>query len=143
MSFYKIKIYNNKAEIKAVIGNLSESGPFYFPKSIDRMIFQKDFFIFSMSKPIIGQEKSFKILRRSHGFVERIVSDEDGFDILRLYLDFYILTFNNQTLKLKTYNMKGDLICEITLDKQLEGSILYILDKDLAFLNEESDIFIV
>jgi hypothetical protein len=143
LPFYKIKIYNHKAEIKAEIGKMSESGPFFFPRSIDKMIFQKDFLIFSLTKPILGQEKSFKILRRTHGFVERIISDQDGFDILRLYLDVYILTFNNQTLKLKTYNLTGDLICEIILDKQFEGSMLYILDKELAFSNEDCNIFII
>ena len=52
---------------------------------------------------------------------------------MQLYLDKFLLTFNNKTRILKCHNFKGDLLHKITLDKKFEESKFCVINKELFF----------
>jgi hypothetical protein len=73
-------------------------------------------------------------LNRSNGLVESsFVISEDFFQI-KLYLDKFLITFNQMNCFLKCYNFKGDLLHKIILYKKLKGSDISVLNKELCFV---------
>ena len=61
---------------------------------------------------------------------------------MRLYLDKFLITFNRVNCLLKCYNFKGDLLHKITLDKNLEGSFIGVINKELCFSLKSKNICI-
>ncbi len=73
-----------------------------------------------------------KIINRSNGLVQASFKIYEDFHQMRLYLDKFLITFNKVTCLLKCFNFKGDLLGKITLDKKLEGSVIYVINKELC-----------
>jgi len=61
---------------------------------------------------------------------------------MRLYLDKFLITFNRETFLLKCHNFKGDLLGKVTLDKNLEGSDINVINKELCFFFKNHNICI-
>jgi hypothetical protein len=85
---------------------------------------------------------SFTIINRSNGLVESSFIIYEHFGQTQLYLDKFLLTFNNETCILQCYNFKGDLLHKITLDKKLEKSFIYAINKELCFILDNDKFFI-
>ena len=90
------------------------------------------YFIFN--EPLINEDhNSVTIINRSNGLVEASFTIYESFVQIRLYLDKFLITFNNKTCFLKCYNFKGKLLHQITLDKKLVGSYFGVMNKELCF----------
>ncbi len=76
---------------------------------------------------------SVTIINRTNGLVEGSFNIYEHVDQMRLYLDKFLITFNRVNCFLKCYNFKGDLLCEIPLDKKLKGSHFSVINKELCF----------
>jgi len=76
--------------------------------------------------------KNYIFLVSSQYFIFNELIYED-FTLKQLYLDKFLITFNDETCFLKCYNFKGDLLHKINLDKKLEGSLIGVINKELCF----------
>jgi hypothetical protein len=82
-----------------------------------------------------------KIINRSNGLVEASFVIYEHFHQMKLYLDKFLITFNNGTCLLECFNFKGDLLHKITLDKKLEESYFSVMNKELCFALDDDTFF--
>jgi hypothetical protein len=82
------------------------------------------------------------IINRSNGLVEASFVINEQFHDMQLYLDKFLLFFNNVTCLIKCYNFKGDFLEKITLDENLKGSEISVINKELFFVLDYDKIFI-
>jgi hypothetical protein len=132
---YTISMYNHNLEIVQTFGQENPLLPFFFSPKIDIFLVSNQYFIFN--ETLIGDDgyhESVTIINRSNGLVEASLLIHEHFHKIRLYLDKFLITFNNETCFLKCYNFKGDLLEKITLDKKFEGSDISVINKELCFV---------
>ncbi len=106
------------------------------PDHINRFLVSNQYFI--INEPLIDENdddhNKVTIINRSNGVVEATFVIYEHFNQMQLYLDKFLITFNNETCFLKCYNFKGDLLHKITLDKKLKGSDISVKNKELCFV---------
>jgi hypothetical protein len=137
-----ISMYNHNLEIVQTFGQENSLLPYFFSPKITHFCVSNKYFIF---RELIYEEdhhtpyhSSLKLINRSNGLVETSFLIYDQRLQMRLYLDKFLITFNDETGSLQCYNFKGDLLHKITLDKKFKGSNLSVLDKELCFFFEKS-----
>jgi len=162
-NFCTISMYNHNLEIIHKFGQENSTLPFHFsPPEIDHFLVSNQYFVFN---EIIYEDdddeeddddgdedddededenyNSVTIINRSNGLVEASFTIYERFDHIKLYLDKFLLAFNNKSCLLQCYNFKGDLLGEITLDEKFEGSEIIVINKELCFVLDDAIIFIV
>ena len=143
-------MYNHYLEMVKKFGQENSTVPFYFPPEIDNFFVCNQYFIIY---ELVYKNNEFHnnvtIINRSNGLVESSFIINEGFKQIRLYLDKFLITFgyeildnDNETCFLKCYNFKGDLLHSITLDEKLEGSDIYVINKELCFKLENEKFLI-
>jgi hypothetical protein len=144
-----ISMYNYNLEIVQTFGQEDSVLPFYLSSKIfsKRFLVSSQYFIFNELIDIDEDDENHnrvKIINRSNGLVEASFVILNDFHQIRLYLDKFLLTFNNETCILKCYNFKGDLLHQITLDTKFKGryTVFSVINKELCFvLNNEGSLF--
>jgi hypothetical protein len=146
-NFCTVSMYNHNLEIVQKFGQENSILPFYFPREYDQFFVSNKYFI--IDERIIDEDEddaeynySVSIINRSNGLVESSFVIHEDFHLMRLYLDKFLITFNDVTCFLKCYNFKGDLLHKITLDKKLKGSEISVINKELCFILKDRKIFI-
>jgi hypothetical protein len=140
-----ILMYNHNLEIVQTFGQETSMLPFFFSSKTDIFLVSNQYFIFSetiFDRKVKFCHTSVTIINRSNGLVETSFVILDHLDKMQLYLDKFLITFDNETCILKCYNLKGDLLHEITLDKKLEGSYVCVVNKELCFVLDDDKFFI-
>jgi hypothetical protein len=133
-----ISMYNHNLEIIQNFGQENSLLPYYFSPKKGVFLVSNQYFI--INEPLIHEDdddeyhKSVTVINRSNGLVEASFVIYEYFHQMLLYLDKFLLLFNNKTCFLKFYNIKGDLLGKITLDKKFEGSKFCVINKELCFL---------
>ena len=140
-------MYNHNLEMIQTYGQENSMLPFECSLAINLFLVSNQFFI--IYEPLIDDDDDdnddhdiVTIINRSNGLVESCFVILNDFDQMKLYLDKFLLTFNNDTCILKCYNFKGDLLHKITLDKKLEGSDISVINKELCFDFSNGNFFI-
>jgi uncharacterized protein YoxC len=146
-NFCTVSMYNRNLEIVQKFGQENSILPFYFPREYDQFFVSNKYFI--INERIIDEDEddaeynySVLIIDRSNGLVKSSFVIHEDFHLMRLYLDKFLITFNDVTCFLKCYNFKGDLLHKITLDKKLKGSEISVINKELCFILKDRKIFI-
>jgi hypothetical protein len=147
-----ISMYNHNLEMVQTFGQENSTLPFYFSPENDIFLVSNQYFIFN--ETLIDEdddddddddeddgEYRVTIINRSNGLVEGSFVILDDFHQMKLYLDKFLITFNNKTCLLQCYNFKGDLLCEITLNTKLEGSYISVINKELCFVLNNGSLF--
>jgi hypothetical protein len=138
-----ISMFNHNLEMVQTFGQENSLLPFFCSPEIDVFLVSNQYFIFNETLIDDGDDddddddeyhNSVTILNRSNGLVEASFVIHEYFHQMRLYLDKFLITFNNVTCSLKCYNFKGDLLHKITLDQKLKGSYISVINKELCFL---------
>jgi hypothetical protein len=140
-----ISMYNHNLEMVQTFGQENSILPFFFSSGINRFLVSNQYFIFY--EPIIDEgdeyHTSVTIINRSNGFVEASFKIYEHFGQTQLYLDKFLVTFNNETCIVKCYNFQGDLLEKITLDKKFEGSVfISVINKELCFVLKSKNLCI-
>jgi hypothetical protein len=86
--------------------------------------------------PVLVGEK-ITVIHRSTGLVYSTFTIYQFFDQMQLYLDKYLVTFNQDECVLRTFSLNGEFLSEIALDKKLGVTIFYPLDKELCFATDQ------
>jgi len=139
-NFCTMSMYNPNLEIVQTFGQENSTLPYFFPPYCSYFLVSDKYFIFD--EPIFDEDHEDEdynrvtTMNRSNGLVEHSFVIMEYFDQMKLYLDKYLITFNSMN-HLKCYNFKGDLLCEITLDKKLEGSDINVINKELCFILDD------
>jgi hypothetical protein len=141
-----ISMYNHSLEIVQTFGQENSTLPYFFPPKNYVFLVSNQNFIFN--ERLIDEDEgdrhnSVTIINRSNGLVEVSFVIYEKFCKIHLYLDKFLLTFNDKTCFLKCYNFKGDLLHEITLDKKFKRSYLSVINKELCFNDFDSEIFLI
>jgi len=141
-----ISMYNHNLEIVQTFGQENSLLPYFFSPKITHFCVSNKYFIF---RELIYEEdhhtpyhSSLKLINRSNGLVETSFLIYDQRLQMRLYLDKFLITFNDETGSLQCYNFKGDLLHKITLDTKLEGSYVTVINKELFFILYDRSFFI-
>jgi hypothetical protein len=139
-----ISMYNQNLEIVHKFGQENSLIPFYFSSDINCFLVINQLFI--INEPIFNEDdeyhNSVTIINRSNGLVEASFTIYEDFNQMFLYLDKFLITFNNVTCLLQCYNFEGDLLHKVTLDKKLEGSDISVINKELCFFLDNVKILI-
>jgi hypothetical protein len=138
-------MYNNNLEMIQTFGQENSAVPFFCSLKIDQFLVSYQYFI--INEPFIDEDdddyNKVTIINRSNGIVEGAFKIYEPFHQIKVFLDKYLITFDNEACLLKCYNFKGGLLGEIDLPKKLEGSFLNVLNKEICFgLNSINKIFL-
>ena len=140
-------MFNHNLEIVQTVGQENPMVPFFVPPNNYVFLVSNQHFI--INKLVYededdddGDHKSVTIINRSNGLVEASFVILEDFHQINLYIDKFLITFNQETCLLKCYNFKGALLDTITLDKKLQGSHFSVINKELCFVID-GDIFFV
>jgi hypothetical protein len=132
-----ITMYNPNLEMVQTFGQEDSLLPFYFSHDINAFLVSNQYFII---KELINEDDDedeyynrVTTINRSNGLVQASFKIFEYFHQIRLYLDKFLITFNKVTCLLKCYNFKGDLLGKISLDEKLEGSEIFVINKELCF----------
>jgi hypothetical protein len=148
-----ISMYNHNLEMIQTLGQEDSLLPFFCSTDTNIFLVSNQYFI--INEPLIDEtdddedvfleyHNSATIINRSNGLVESsfIIKTYEHFDQLQLYLDKFLIEFNNETCLLQCYNLKGDLLQKITLDKKLKRSYFSVKNKELCFVLGNGTFFI-
>jgi hypothetical protein len=141
-----ISMYNQKLEMVQTFGQENPLLPFFFSLKIYLFLVSNQYFI--IRETVIDEDgddeyhTSVSIINRSNGLVEYSFVIYENVSQLHLYLDKFLITFNEVTCLLQCYNFKGDLLHEITLDKKFIGSDIGVINKELCFFLDNHKIVI-
>ncbi len=139
-----ISMYNHNLEMVQTFGQENSLLPFYFSPKIDCFLVSNQYFIINeLIDDYDDNHNSVTIINRSNGLVEASFKVYEHFNQMRLYLDKFLITFNDRTCLLNCYNFKGDLLDDITLDEKFKGSDVNVINKELCFVLDDAFIFIV
>ncbi len=100
-----ISMYNQKLEMVQKIGQENSMVPYFFPPKNKIFLVSNKYFIFN-EKVINDQDDDddhnrVTIINRSNGLVEGSFGIYEHFNQMRLYLDKFLITFNNETCFLR------------------------------------------
>jgi hypothetical protein len=140
-----ISMYNHNLDTVQTFGQENSTLPYFFSLKISIFLVNGQYFIINEMLNFEDDEdfhNRVTIINRSNGLVEASFKIFEHFHQMQLYLDKYLITFNNNACLLKCYNFKGDLINKITLDKMLEESYFSVLNKELFFFLDNNKILI-
>ena len=116
------------------------SFPFFLPESIYELSVGENFYNFNVREEM---QSNSTVLSKITGLVEKSFIIPGSFDQIELYMDKYLLALNCNFHSIKIYNLNGDYMCRIDLDKRIPvGSYLYILKKKLCFVGDDGKTFI-
>jgi hypothetical protein len=128
--FTSITIYNADLEILQNFGQKDENLPFYFPIS-DYILITNEHFIDAQETDEGDVEVT--LVKKENGSIYKSFKIKN-FSSWVSYLDKYLITFDEDSSKLRTYNLNGDLIEESQLDNGFHGAFLdTIFNKQLCF----------
>ena len=143
--------FDDKLEIVSECGQAMPDSPFYIPKSIVSFLVNDSYLVLSETvlvanemegeeavdeEDIIRYEKILLVSKESGHVVSQF--EMSYFDTWRLYLDKYILTYHTDTHVLRSYNLSGDFLHEVTFkDELVETTFECIAGKELYFYNED------
>jgi hypothetical protein len=132
-------MYNHNLEIVQTFGQENSLLPFYFSSDIHSFLVSNQYFIINELLSFEGgyiyeYQHSITIINRSNGLVESSFKILDACGQIQLYLDTFLITFNEDNCLLQCYNFKGDLLHETTLDEKLEGTNIKVINKELFFV---------
>jgi len=150
-NFCTILMYNHNLEIKHKFDQENPILPFFCSSGINHFLVSNQYFI--INEPIYyeddeddddddGHHDNVTIINRSNGLVAHTFLIYENFHQMKLYLDKFLLAFNDKTCLLQCYNFKGDLLHKITLDRKLEGSYISVVNKELCFILPNNKIII-
>jgi hypothetical protein len=125
-------MYNHNLEMMQTFGQEDSMLPFYFSHDII-FFFTSDQYFISFKQNFDQKHYIVTIINRSNGLIESSFNIFENVNHLRLYLDKFLITFDQNTCSLKCYNFKGDLLAKINLDEKFRGSQFYVLNKELCF----------
>jgi hypothetical protein len=129
-----ISMYNSNLEVTRKFGQENPLLPFFCSLKICRLLVSNQYFIINeLINEGDSDHKSVSIINRSNGLVESSFVIDEKFSQIKLYLDKFLITFDNKTCFLKCYNFKGDLLHKTFLDKKLEGGFINVINKELCF----------
>jgi hypothetical protein len=134
--FSTISMYNPELEVIQTFGQENSTLPYFFPLKIDMFLASNQYFIineFYEEDEDYNDHNKVTIINLLNGLVESSFKIHDLFDQMRLYLDKFLITFNNETCLLQCYNFKGDLLHQIILSKSLKRSEIHVINKELCF----------
>jgi len=146
---FTISMYNQNLEMIQTFGQENSTVLFFFSLQIDHFLVSNKYFI--INETLIDEiydvdveyiDRRVTIINRSNGLVEgsfKMLADSDQ---LRLYLDKYLITFNRMNCLLQCYNLKGDLLHKINLDKKFKGSDIGVVNKELFFFLDDNRVLI-
>jgi hypothetical protein len=134
----RISMYNHNLEMVQTFGQENSTLPYFFSLKTDLFLVSNQYFI--INEPLIYKDDEgvechnrVTLINRSNGLVETSFKIYEHFHRIELYLDKFLITFNDATCSLKCYNFKGDLLGKITLDKKFRGSDFSVINKELSF----------
>jgi hypothetical protein len=142
--YYTISMYNHKFEMVQKFGQENSLLPFFFSPKTGPFLVSNQYFIFIETSYDEDDKyhNRLTIINRSNGLVESSFKIYEGFHRMQLYLDKFLITFNDETRSLKCFNLKGDLLGKITLEKKFEGSLFNVINKGLCFFLKSNNICI-
>jgi len=138
-----ISMYNHNLEIVQTFGQEDSLLPFYFSSKIKRFLVSDKYFI--LNEVIFDEydiHDSVKIINRSNGLLEASFKISADFNQMLLYLDKFLITFDDFTCLLLAYNFQGNLLGKITLDEKLEGSEIGVINRELFFFDDSKFFFL-
>jgi hypothetical protein len=144
-----ISMYNHNLEIVQTFGQENSMLPYFLSLKVDLFAVSNRYFI--INEPINDEDDDdddeyhnnrVTIINRSYGLVESSFIIYENVYQLHLYLDKFLITFNDETCSLKCYNVKGDLLHKKTLDYKLNGSDIGVINKELCFFFDNLNILI-
>jgi hypothetical protein len=133
--FSIISMYNSNLEMIQTFGQENPLLPYFCSLDINLFLVSNQYFIFNetLTDEDDDNHNSVTIINRSNGLVESSFVIYEKISQMHLYLDKFLIAFNNDTCSLKCYNFKGDLLHEITLDEKFKGSYFSAINKELCF----------
>jgi hypothetical protein len=140
-----ISMFNHNLEMVQTFGQENSLLPYFFSLNIDLFLVSNQYFIINeliMDEDDDVDHNRVTIINRSNGLVEESFKIYEDFHYMRLYLDSFLITFNDATCFLKCYNFKGDLLGKIILDKKFEGSSFSVINKELSLFLDNEKFFI-
>ena len=146
--FRTISVYDSNLDFVEKIGQADRTLPFFFSPKIEYLFVSDQYFITVEPTQLHAVEElddsdpvKIVLLNRATGLVERFFIIKEYFREIVVYLDKYIITYDNDNGFLRSYNLKGDLLKKICLDEELKDSSIYALNKELCFYSEYSNQF--
>jgi hypothetical protein len=143
-----ISMYNHNLEMVQTFGQENSLLPYFFSPKIELFVVSNQYFI--INETLINEDDDddyyhdrIIIINRSNGLVEGSFKIFEKFNQMRLYMNKFLITFNDETGSLICYNFKGDLLHQITLDKKFEGSFISVINKELCFELRNDKFFII
>jgi hypothetical protein len=134
-------MYNSNLELIQKFGQVNNRALPFFLSSKSELFFVNDqyFIINEASHDNDDDKQKITVIHRSTGLVYSSFMIYQFFDQMQLYLDKYLLTFNQDKCLLKSYSLNGEFLSEIALDKKLDVTIFYPLDKELCFATDQDN----
>jgi hypothetical protein len=141
-----ISMYNHNLEMVQTFGQENSLLPYFFSLKISIFLVSDQYYIISELIDFDEDDEYHNrvtIINRSNGLVESSFVVYEHFHQMLLYLDKFLITFNDKSCLLKCYNYKGDLLQKVIVDKKLEGSYLSVINKELCFELDGDTFFII
>jgi len=137
-AFNTIFLYNSNLEIVQRFGQNDQSLPYFFPNSVDYFLVSDQFFI--MLELLVENENESKIvvINRANGDIHATFILREFFDMMHLYLDEFILTFDSSSNVIKFYSIDGKFLGQKKLDFNTETSF-NTLNKEVCFWQAERE----
>jgi len=127
-----ITTYNSNLEFVAKVGQADVELPFFLSKSIGSFLVNDEFFI--VNDKIKGQEMDMITLIDRHDGKIKKKFKMKYFYVWCFYLNKYILTFNNETHTLSTYDFEGSMVSDFKFEEKLVNTTFEgVLKKELYF----------
>jgi hypothetical protein len=137
-NFCTISMYNHNLEMIQIFGQENPLLSYFCSTGINRFLVCNQYFIINElayeDDDDVEYHNSVTILNRSNGLVQASFKIYEHFNQMRIYLNKFLITFNNKTCFLKCHNFKGDLLHKITLDKKFKRSDISVINKELCFV---------
>ena len=140
-SFSTITAYDLNLEFVSKVGQGDAESPFYLSKSIGSFLMSDEYIVINDKIKGNGDMDMITLVKRRDGMIEKKFKIR-YFCVWTIYLEKYILTFNNETNTLFSYNFDGDMLNELKFGNQLPAATFEsVLKKELYFYDASKNIF--
>ena len=139
--FSSISMYSSNLDIVQVFGQADRLQPFFFSPEIQGFMVSDEFFILY---EVIEDENGSNliVLNRATGLVETNFIVSEYFTIFQLYLNKFILAFNQEKCLLRSFNLSGDLIRDVALDEKFKDANFFTANKEVCFITDKDYLYI-
>jgi hypothetical protein len=137
-AFRTIFVYNSNLEIVQRFGQSDQSLPFFFPYLIDYFLVSDKFFIMLELQEENEDDSKIIVINRMNGHIHATFIIREFFDMMHLYLDEFILTFDSNSNFIKIYSVEGNFLGQKKLNDNMETPFS-TLNKEVCFWQAERE----